>query len=222
MRSTTPTAVEALRLFQQGALRPGDLLARVLSVIDQQDARLRSFVSVQRDRAIRAAADADRAWQRGTAGPLCGLPISVKDLLDVEGTITGCGSAHPRAGAATEDAAAVLRLRQAGAVILGKTHLHEYALGITGENRALGTPRNPADPDRLAGGSSSGSAVSVAAGMALAPLGTDTGGSTRVPAGAWGGLPVGLQIIGPRGHDAEVLALARRVEALQSTGCRVK
>ena len=186
MRSIIPSATEALRLFSRGALRPSDLLQQVLTVIRREDPRLGAYVSVKRDHAAQEAAAADRAWQEGTAGPLCGLPLSVKDLLDLKGAVTGCGSAHPPGPAAAEDAVAVSRLRRAGAIILGKTHLHEYALGITGQNPALGTPRNPADPARLPGGSSSGSAVSVAAGMALGSVGTDTGGSVRVPAALCG------------------------------------
>ncbi len=186
MGSTIPTATEALRQFARGVLRPSELLQRVLANIDDRDPSLGAFVSVQRDRAAREAEAADRAWQRGEAGPLCGLPVSIKDLLDLEGTITGCGSAHPPGPVATSDAVVVSRLRRAGAVVIGKTHLHEYALGITGENPELGTPKNPADPARLPGGSSSGSAVSVAAGMAVTSVGTDTGGSARVPAALCG------------------------------------
>ena len=186
MCSTIPSATEALRQFRRGALRPSELLDQVLAIIDREDPGLQAYVSVQRVRAAQEARAADRALEEGTAGPLCGLPLSVKDLLDVEGTVTGCGSAHPPGAVATADAAVVHRLRRAGAVILGKTHLHEYALGITGENPALGTPRNPSDRARLPGGSSSGSAVSVAAGMALASVGTDTGGSVRLPAALCG------------------------------------
>jgi len=111
--------------------------------------------------------------------------VSVKDIIDVAGSVTGCGSPEPRP-VAQADATAVRLLRQAGAVIVGKVHLHELALGITGENPRLGTPRNPRDPSRVPGGSSSGSAVSVVAGMAALSVGTDTGGSVRVPAALCG------------------------------------
>lgn len=180
------TAAELLRHFDHGTLRPSDLLLRVLDRVDQQDGELGAYVSLQRERALAEARAADEAWRAGTAGPLCGLPVSVKDILDVAGTVTGCGSAHPPGAPAEQDAEAVARLRRAGAVVLGKTQMHEYALGITGHNPRLGTPRHPLNPARLPGGSSSGAAVSVAAGMATAAIGTDTGGSIRVPAALCG------------------------------------
>jgi aspartyl-tRNA(Asn)/glutamyl-tRNA(Gln) amidotransferase subunit A len=180
-----PTVTEALKRFRRDELRPGELVERTLAAIDEKDHELGAFVVVDREGARRAAAAADEAWRAGSAGPLCGVPISVKDIIDVEGLPTSCGNPAARPPAAA-DATAVRLLRAAGAVILGKTHLHEYALGITGENPRLGTPRNPHDPSRLPGGSSSGSGVSVAAGMALASIGTDTGGSVRVPSALCG------------------------------------
>ena len=181
-----PTAIGALQAFAAGALRPSDLLERMLARIDAQEPALHAFVRVDVDGARRAAAAADAAWQRGDAGPLGGLPVTIKDIFDIAGAVTGCGSARPPGGPSAADAAAVRRLRDAGAVILGKVQMHEFAFGITGENVRLGTPRNPYNPERLPGGSSSGSAVSVAAGMAFASLGTDTGGSVRVPSALCG------------------------------------
>jgi len=189
MPAVLPTATEALRLFRAGEFTPGQLLRQTLQAVDAQVA-LGAFVSVDREAAARQAAAADAAWARAGAGEcpaetLCGLPLTVKDIIDVAGTVTGCG--NPRRGAvAQQDATVVRLLREAGAVLLGKVQLHEYALGITGDNPRMGTPRNPHDPTRLPGGSSSGSAVSVAAGMALASIGTDTGGSVRVPAALCG------------------------------------
>jgi aspartyl-tRNA(Asn)/glutamyl-tRNA(Gln) amidotransferase subunit A len=180
-----PTATEALDLFRRGELCPGELLAEALAAVDGRDGELGAYVAVDREGARRAAAAADEAWRTATAGPLCGVPLSIKDIIDVQGLPTGCGNPAARPPA-TKDATAVRLLRAAGAVILGKVHLHEYALGITGENPRLGTPRNPHDPSRLPGGSSSGSGVSVAAGMAVASVGTDTGGSVRVPAALCG------------------------------------
>jgi aspartyl-tRNA(Asn)/glutamyl-tRNA(Gln) amidotransferase subunit A len=183
-----PTLVEALSLFRSGALRPSELLEQVLARIEELDPELGAYVSVDPRGARDAARAADRAWAEGRAGPLCGVPLSVKDIFDVRDTVTGCGNlARTRSGArAGQDAAVVRQVREAGAVLVGKTHLHEHALGITGENPRLGTPKNPHDPSRLPGGSSSGSAVSVAAGMAVASIGTDTGGSVRVPAALCG------------------------------------
>jgi aspartyl-tRNA(Asn)/glutamyl-tRNA(Gln) amidotransferase subunit A len=180
-----PTATEALRLFRQGALRPSELLAQVLAAVDALDGGLGAYVTVDRAGALAAAEAADGAWRAGTPGPLCGLPVSVKDIIDVAGAVTGCGSPEPRS-VADVDATVVRRLREAGAVIVGKVHLHELALGITGENPRLGTPRNPRDRSRMPGGSSSGSAVSVVGGMAALSVGTDTGGSVRVPAALCG------------------------------------
>jgi Asp-tRNA(Asn)/Glu-tRNA(Gln) amidotransferase A subunit family amidase len=183
-----PTLGEALRRFRAGALRPSDLLEQLLDRIEAHDGELGAYVAVDAKGARAAAREADAAWRRGDPGPLCGAPISIKDIFDVEGSVAGCGNPQLSAGraAATRDAEAVSRLRRHGAVILGRTQLHELALGISGENPRLGTPKNPHDPTRLPGGSSSGSAVSVAAGLALASLGTDTGGSVRVPAALCG------------------------------------
>lgn len=120
-------------------------------------------------------------------GPLAGVPLAVKDLIDIAGTPTRCSSAARRdAPTAERDAPVVATLRAAGALIVGKTALHEFAFGATGINRFAGTPRNPRDPDRIPGGSSSGSAVAVAEGSAAIALGTDTGGSVRIPAALCG------------------------------------
>lgn len=130
----------------------------------------------------------ERAWgmARATipAGPLKGLTLAVKDLLDLRGLPTGGGSRHSHVGDAPADAAAVEKLAAAGMLALGKTHTVELAFGTWGINRATATPRNPWDAavERVPGGSSSGSAVAVAAGLADAALGTDTGGSIRIPA----------------------------------------
>lgn len=139
--------------------------------------------------AMVAAEREDRLIAAGTPtpSPLAGLPIVVKDNCDVRGDVTQAGSAA-LAGAppASRDASCVARLRGAGAVIVGKSNMSEFAFANTGENRAFGTPRNPCDPDRLVGGSSSGAATCVADGSAIAALGTDTGGSIRGPAALCG------------------------------------
>jgi Asp-tRNA(Asn)/Glu-tRNA(Gln) amidotransferase A subunit family amidase len=121
------------------------------------------------------------------AGPLANVPIAIKDLVDVAGTRTRCGSGvRAHAAPASRDAAIVARLRAAGARIVGKTALVEFAFGATGINEWEGTPRNPHDRARIPGGSSSGSAVAVAEGSAAAAIGTDTGGSVRIPAALCG------------------------------------
>ena len=119
-------------------------------------------------------------------GPLHGVPISIKDLLDIRGVPTTAASRVREGHVAVRDAPAIAHLRQAGAVFVGKTNLHEFAFGTTNEDSAFGPARNPHDPSRSPGGSSGGSGASVAAGMALASIGTDTGGSIRIPAAACG------------------------------------
>ena len=154
-----------------------------LEALAARNPRVRAFLTVTADDALAAARAADAALARGDAGPLAGVPIGVKDLLAVRGVARTNGSAafvgDPPAAA---DAGAVARLRAAGAVIVGTTHLHELAFGPTGVNPALGTPANPWAAGCMPGGSSSGSGAAVAARLVPAALGTDTGGSIRVPA----------------------------------------
>src|SRR3954453_9305058 len=158
-----------------------------LQRIEAGNGRLNAFIRVTADEARRQAEEADREIAAGRdRGPLHGVPISIKDLLDVRGIPTTAAS-HVRDGhVALRDATSITHLRQAGAVFLGKTNLHEFAFGTTNEDSAYGAARNPHDPTRSPGGSSGGSAASVAAGMALATIGTDTGGSIRIPAAACG------------------------------------
>jgi aspartyl-tRNA(Asn)/glutamyl-tRNA(Gln) amidotransferase subunit A len=154
-----------------------------LEALRARDGAVHAFVTVTADDALAAARAADAALARGDAGPLAGVPVGVKDLFAVRGVARSNGSAacldDPPAAA---DAGAVARLRAAGAVVVGTTHLHEFAFGPTGVNPALGTPANPWAAGRMPGGSSSGSGAAVAARLVPAALGTDTGGSIRVPA----------------------------------------
>jgi aspartyl-tRNA(Asn)/glutamyl-tRNA(Gln) amidotransferase subunit A len=185
--TTAATIAEVAPQLRSGRVRAADLLEACLSAIDARDRELNAFILVARDEARSAAAEADRDIAAGRwRGPLHGIPVSIKDLIDVAGEATTAAS-RVRAGmVARRDAEPVARLRAAGAVIVGKTNLHEFAFGTTNEDSAFGPTRNPFDPKRSPGGSSGGSAVSVAAGMALASLGTDTGGSIRIPAAACG------------------------------------
>src|SRR5215472_664678 len=148
---------------------------------------LNAFILVMADEAMRQAWERDRELAAGhDRGPLHGVPMSIKDLIDMRGTPTTAAS-HVREGHVAErDAAVITHLRQAGAVFVGKTNLHEFAFGTTNEDSAFGPARNPRDTSRSPGGSSGGSAASVAAGMAFATIGTDTGGSIRIPAAACG------------------------------------
>ena len=139
------------------------------------------------DEARRQAREADRELASGhDRGPLHGVPISIKDLFDIRGVPTTAASRVREGHVAQTRRDAIAHLRQAGAVFVGKTNLHEFAFGTTNEDSAFGPARNPHDPSRSPGGSSGGSAVSVATGMALATVGSDTGGSIRIPAAACG------------------------------------
>ncbi len=146
------------------------------------------YTRIFTDSALAAAAHADVLRVAGQpTSPLAGLPVSVKDLFDVAGEITLAGSTALRdAPPATADAVVVARLRAAGAAIIGKTNMTEFAYSGVGINPHYGTPVNPADPSRIPGGSSSGAAVSVAMGSCVAAIGSDTGGSVRIPAALCG------------------------------------
>ncbi len=156
--------------------------------LDLADASQAIFTALYRDEALRAAAHADVLRMSGQPlSPLAGLPVSIKDLLDVAGETTLAGSTVLRGRpAALADAPVVARLRAAGAAIIGKTNMTEFAFSGVGINPHYGTPTNPADPARIPGGSSSGAAVSVAAGLCVAAIGSDTGGSIRIPAALCG------------------------------------
>jgi aspartyl-tRNA(Asn)/glutamyl-tRNA(Gln) amidotransferase subunit A len=155
--------------------------------IEADNPRLNAFITVMADEALRLAREADQAIAAGDdRGPLHGVPISIKDLLDIRGLPTTAASRVREGHVASSDASTIAHLRMAGAIFIGKTNLHEFAFGTTTEDSAFGPARNPHDPTRSPGGSSGGSAISVAAGMALATVGTDTGGSIRIPAAACG------------------------------------
>ncbi|MFI6673362.1 amidase [Kribbella sp. NPDC050470] len=155
--------------------------------IHELNPTLNAFALVDDDGARAAARVADEQLAAGIdLGPLHGVPVAVKDLVDMAGLPTSCGSATSFGSTPTEDAEVVRRLRAAGAVIVGKTTLHEFAYGATGDRSVHGASRNPVDPSRMSGGSSGGSAVAVAAGMVPLALGTDTAGSIRVPAALCG------------------------------------
>jgi Asp-tRNA(Asn)/Glu-tRNA(Gln) amidotransferase A subunit family amidase len=147
---------------------------------------LNAFTLLMREQALADAAEADREIASGRyRGPLHGIPVTVKDLVDVRGTPTTAGSNVP-APLASADAPVVRRLREAGAIVLGKTNLHEFAFGTTSDETAFGAVHNPVDRTRSAGGSSGGSAAAVLTGIGFASVGTDTGGSIRIPAAACG------------------------------------
>ena len=160
-----------------------DRLLRCLEAIRQWDPLVKAMITVDEDGARRTAEAADRAAVEGrTLGLLHGVPLVVKDNIDTAGLRTTCGSRFFEDNVPAADASVVRRLRAAGAVIVGKCTLHEFAFGVRSLNPVVGQCRNPWDPARIPGGSSGGSGVAVATGMAEMALGTDTGGSVRIPA----------------------------------------
>ena len=181
------TIAELAAALRRRKVKATALVEECLATIAARDETLNAFILVRADEAREEARAADRELHRGEdRGPLHGIPISLKDVIDLRGTPTTAATAVRTAHRAAMDAAVTAHLRAAGAVVIGKCNLHELAFGTTGEASAFGPTRNPHDPRRVAGGSSSGSAVSVSTGMALASIGTDTGGSIRIPASACG------------------------------------
>jgi len=181
------TVADAAARLRAGTLTSVALVEASLAAIDAQNSQTHAFIRVNDDDARAAArrADAERADGRDR-GPLHGIPISIKDLIDIKGEPTTAASRVLADRVAAADAPVVTRLREAGAVLIGKTNLHEFALGTTSEDSAFGAVRHPRDLARSPGGSSGGSAVAVATGMSLASVGSDTGGSIRIPASCCG------------------------------------
>jgi len=170
-------------LIARREVSPRDLVEAFLAQIDALNPTLNAFLSIRADEARREAQAAEQAVIDGVAlGPLHGIPIAIKDNIDVAGEITTAGSPTLRDNRASADAAVVASLRAAGAIIIGKTNLHEFAQGATTINPHFGPTRNPWDTSLSPGGSSGGSAAAVSAGMCAAAVGTDTGGSVRLPA----------------------------------------
>ncbi len=165
---------ELARRIRDGELTPREAVEHYLARIEAH-AHLNAYITVRADEAL---AEADTAAQ----GPLHGVPIAVKDVIDVAGTRTTAASKILADNVPTRDATAVRRLREAGAVILGKLNTHEFAYGATNTSVHFGPARNPYDPERISGGSSGGSGVAAAAELAAGTIGTDTAGSVRIPA----------------------------------------
>jgi Asp-tRNA(Asn)/Glu-tRNA(Gln) amidotransferase A subunit family amidase len=197
--------VAARAAIATGELSPVELLDAVLERVADRNDELRAYLFVDEDGAREASRAAEAAAREGDDRPLLGIPICVKDVIDVAGMPTTAGAAHWRREPAV-DAVAVARVREAGAVIVGKGNTNEFAYGIDGRNPHWGDVPNPLDPGRLSGGSSSGPTAAVVAGMALAGLGTDTTGSLRVPAALCG--MVGLRPTLGAVPTAGVVALA--------------
>lgn len=180
---------ELSQLLRRRDVSPVELASQVLDRIDEHDQHHHAFARVTRERALAEAAQAERELAAGVVrGPLHGIPYAVKDLFDVEGEATGAGTHLLAGNLAAHDSSVVRRLNQAGMVLIGKTHTVQFAYGGVGINHDTGTPRNPwrTDEPYVPGGSSSGSAVAVAAGLVPVAIGTDTSGSVRVPASLCG------------------------------------
>jgi aspartyl-tRNA(Asn)/glutamyl-tRNA(Gln) amidotransferase subunit A len=181
------TAAEAGRAFAARTLSPVELMSDLLARIARLDPKLNAFIRLDAEAAMAAAREAEREIAGGrTRGPLHGIPVGIKDIIDVAGLPTTCHSRILLDNIAAADAAVVARLRAAGAIVIGKLSTHEFAIG--GPSRDLPFPpaRNPWNPAHHPGGSSSGSGAGVAAGLFPLALGTDTGGSVRNPASACG------------------------------------
>jgi len=177
---TIAQAGQALRARRVSSV---ELTRECLDQIGKLNPVLNAFITITSDQALARAQAADRELAQGIdRGPLHGIPIAHKDLMSTKGIRTTSGSKIFADFVPDRDAAVVTRLASAGAVMVGKTGLHELAYGITSDNPHFGTIRNPRNPEHSPGGSSGGSAVAVAAGMAFVATGTDTGGSIRVPA----------------------------------------
>ena len=195
----------------RGELRSETLTEQALARIADLQPTLNAFITVTAEEALASARRADQEIAGGRyLGQLHGIPISLKDLLDMKGVSTTAASRLRAEHVARRDAPVTAKLRAAGAVIVGKTNLHEFAFGTTSEDSGWGPCRHPLDPSRSPGGSSGGSAAGVRAGMTFATVGTDTGGSIRIPAAACGivGLKPGWNEISADG----VVPLSRQLD----------
>ena len=174
-------------LIRARRLSPVELVRVYLERIERLNPRLNAYLTVTGQSALDEAQRAEREIARGRwRGPMHGIPVALKDNIYTRGVRTTAGSKVMADFVPDRDAAVVARLREAGAIMLGKTHLHEFAYGVTSNNIFYGPARNPYDLERIPGGSSGGSAIAVAAGLCAAAVGTDTGGSIRIPAALCG------------------------------------
>lgn len=177
------TIAELAPLIESKRLSPVELVEATLRRIEAIDPTIRAYIRVTGDEAMEQARQLEREATEGRVrGPLHGIPVAVKDALQTKGVPTTAGSKVLEHWIPDEDAEAVSRLKRAGAVIVGKANLHEFAMGATTENPFYGTTRNPWDIGKIAGGSSGGSGAALAAGLCFGALGTDTAGSIRLPA----------------------------------------
>jgi aspartyl-tRNA(Asn)/glutamyl-tRNA(Gln) amidotransferase subunit A len=200
MPAEPQTVADLVRAISSRTVTAEAVTEQCLAAIAERDRSINAFITVMADSARERARALDREIAQGKPARLLhGVPVSLKDLIDVAGVSTTAASKVRQAHVATSDAPVVSRLREAGAVIIGKTNLHEFAFGTTNEESAYGPVKHPLDVNRSPGGSSGGSAASVLAGMAYTSIGTDTGGSIRIPAAACG-------LVGLKASPGEVSA----------------
>ena len=200
-------------LIRTGEVSPVELIESAFAEIDKHNPRLNAFIALCREESFEAAAQAEREIGDGQIrGTLHGIPIAIKDIIHLAGAPTTCGSKFFSVNPSQPDATVTARLKAAGAIIVGKTNLHEFAYGVTSENPHFGATPNPWDTSRVAGGSSGGSAAAVAAGLCAGALGTDTGGSVRIPAAMCG--VVGLKPTYGRVSVKGVLELAQSLDCV--------
>jgi aspartyl-tRNA(Asn)/glutamyl-tRNA(Gln) amidotransferase subunit A len=235
---------EVGRLYRQRKLSPVELTRSLLERIKKLNAHLNAFITISEELALQQAkrAESELVGKRGDAsrhdrGPLHGIPISLKDNIYTADVRTTAGSRVLRDFVALHDAPVVTALKEAGAVLLGKTNMHEFAYGTTSNNPHYGAVRNPWDVSRIAGGSSGGSAAALAAGLCYGSIGTDTGGSIRIPSSLCGvvGLKPGLgrvstdgvvplsptlDFVGPLARSAEDAALLLEAIGVRGRGER--
>ncbi len=199
--------------IRKGEISPVELIKMTLEAIDQCEPQLNAFITLFHEESLQSARQAEAEMRNGTdLGPLHGMPIALKDIIYVEGTRSTAGSNFFSQESPQFDAALVSKLRSAGAIIIGKTNLHEFAFGVTTENPHFGATANPWDTARVPGGSSGGSAAAVVAGCCAGALGSDTGGSIRIPAAVCG--HVGLKPTYGRISVHGVLELAQSLDTV--------
>jgi aspartyl-tRNA(Asn)/glutamyl-tRNA(Gln) amidotransferase subunit A len=225
------TAVQLLEMLRQGASNSREVTAAFVDAIEVNDPKIRSFVRWDKKSALQTADNIDVARDAGeNIGPLGGLPVAIKDVLCTTDDVTSCGSKMLAEYRSPYDATVVRRLKEAGAVLIGKTNMDEFAMGCSTENSAFHPTLNPWDHERIPGGSSGGAAACVAANMVPLSIGSDTGGSIRQPAchcGVVGLKPTygrvsrfglvafgsSLDCVGPMGRTVEDVALLLSVIA---------
>ncbi len=215
------TIDELHRLYAAGEARPTEIITAALDRIEQHNERLNAFLTVSREAALRRAAAMDATIKEAVqTHPLAGVPVAVKDNLCTAGVRTTCGSRMLGDYVPPYTATAIRKLEEAGAILLGKTNLDEFAMGSSTENSAFGPVRHPLNDAYVPGGSSGGSAVAVAAGLVAVSLGSDTGGSIRQPASFCG--VVGLKPTYGRVSRYGLVAFASSLDQIGPFGANVR